>query len=73
MIALQMSNITAPTRFPNSLHASFLKMLVNLVPYPRLHFFSISYAPFSGLTKNSNQIDKYASEIINSLFWDKCM
>lgn len=40
-----MSGITSSLRFPGQLNGDLRKMSVNLVPFPRLHFFTISHAP----------------------------
>jgi len=45
VISLVMSGITASLRFPGKLNGDLRKMGVNLVPFPRLHFFLIAQAP----------------------------
>ncbi|BGP16943.1 Tubulin beta-1 chain [Rhodosporidiobolus nylandii] len=40
-----MSGITTPLRFPGQLNSDLRKLGTNLVPFPRLHFFTTSYAP----------------------------
>ena len=40
-----MSGITASLRFSGKLNGDLRKMGVNLVPFPRLHFFAIAQAP----------------------------
>ena len=40
-----MSGITASLRFPGKLNGDLRKLGVNLVPFPRLHFFLIAQAP----------------------------
>jgi len=45
MIALCQCGITASLRFPGKLNGDLRKLGVNLVPFPRLHFFLISQAP----------------------------
>lgn len=42
-----MSGITCSLRFPGQLNADLRKLAVNLVPFPRLHFFSVGYAPLA--------------------------
>ncbi|KAK1864542.1 hypothetical protein I4F81_007088 [Pyropia yezoensis] len=42
-----MSGITSSLRFPGQLNSDLRKLAVNLVPFPRLHFFMIGYAPLS--------------------------
>lgn len=43
-----MSGVTAGLRFPGQLNSDLRKMCVNLVPFPRLHFFMIGFAPLFG-------------------------
>merc|ERR1719462_164018 len=45
LIAKVTCGITAPIRFPGMLNGDLRKLGVNLVPFPRLHFFLCSYAP----------------------------
>jgi tubulin beta len=45
VISLVMSGITSSLRFSGKLNGDLRKMGVNLVPYPRLHFFLVSQAP----------------------------
>jgi tubulin beta len=52
VIALVMSGVTASLRFPGKLNGDLRKMGVNLVPFPRLHFFLIAHSP---LFSPSNQ------------------
>jgi len=42
-----MSGITCCLRFPGQLNSDLRKLAVNLVPFPRLHFFLVGYAPLS--------------------------
>lgn len=43
-----MSGVTCSLRFPGQLNADLRKLAVNLIPFPRLHFFVVGYAPLSG-------------------------
>merc|ERR1719240_1028211 len=45
LIAQATCGITASLRFPGKLNGDLRKLGVNLVPFPRLHFFLISQAP----------------------------
>jgi tubulin beta len=47
-----MSGITTCLRFPGQLNSDLRKLAVNLVPFPRLHFFMVGFAP---LTSRSSQ------------------
>ncbi|ODV89346.1 hypothetical protein CANCADRAFT_3974 [Tortispora caseinolytica NRRL Y-17796] len=45
LIALVMSGVTTGFRFPGQLNGDLRKLAVNLIPFPRLHFFIAGYAP----------------------------
>lgn len=45
LIVNTISGITAPLRFPSENKLNLRKMAVNLVPFPRLHFFMTSFTP----------------------------
>ncbi|KAK1126217.1 hypothetical protein K0M31_004850 [Melipona bicolor] len=45
LISNYVSGVTACFRFPGQLNTDLRKLLVNLVPFPRLHFFVPAYAP----------------------------
>ncbi|KAJ8936503.1 hypothetical protein NQ314_012367 [Rhamnusium bicolor] len=47
IISLVMSGITTCFRFPGQLNADLRKLAVNMVPFPRLHFFVPGYAPLT--------------------------
>lgn len=47
-----MSGVTTCLRFPGQLNADLRKLAVNMVPFPRLHFFMPGFAP---LTSRGNQ------------------
>jgi len=47
LISCVMAGITASLRFPGKLNGDLRKLGVNLVPFPRLHFFLVSQAPLS--------------------------
>jgi tubulin beta len=53
LIATATCGITASLRFPGKLNGDLRKLGVNLVPFPRLHFFLVSQAPI--LSKDSSQ------------------
>jgi len=54
LISYVMSGVTASLRFPGQLNGDLRKMSVNLVPFPRLHFFVVSQAPLLSADKASN-------------------
>jgi tubulin beta len=45
VISLVMSGITSSLRFPGKLNGDLRKLGVNLVPFPRLHFFLMAQSP----------------------------
>merc|ERR1712109_340701 len=45
LVSLTMSGITTCLRFPGQLNADLRKLAVNMVPFPRLHFFMPGFAP----------------------------
>ncbi|KAF9437717.1 Tubulin beta-4A chain [Entomortierella beljakovae] len=51
LVSVVMSGITTSLRFPGQLNADLRKLAVNLVPFPRLHFFMVGFAP---LTANAS-------------------
>merc|ERR1712227_374939 len=48
LVAQAACGITASLRFPGKLNGDLRKLGVNLVPFPRLHFFLVSQAPLLG-------------------------
>ncbi len=42
-----MSGVTTCLRFPGQLNADLRKLAVNMVPFPRLHFFIPGFAPLT--------------------------
>lgn len=52
LVSLTMSGVTTCLRFPGQLNADLRKLAVNMVPFPRLHFFMPGFAP---LTSRGNQ------------------
>jgi len=47
LIAVCTCGITSSLRFPGKLNGDLRKLGTNLVPFPRLHFFNIAYAPLA--------------------------
>jgi len=47
LISVVMSGITTSIRFPGQLNADLRKLAVNMVPFPRLHFFMVGFAPLT--------------------------
>jgi tubulin beta len=49
LVSNVMSGITCSLRFPGELNSDLRKLAVNLVPFPRLHFFMMSAAPIANI------------------------
>ncbi|XP_066594708.1 tubulin beta-1 chain-like [Prorops nasuta] len=47
LVSDTMSGVTTCLRFPGQLNADLRKLTVNMVPFPRLHFFMPAYAPLT--------------------------
>ncbi|KAJ1981911.1 Tubulin beta chain (Beta tubulin) [Dimargaris verticillata] len=52
LVTRVMSGVTTSLRFPGQLNSDLRKMAVNLIPFPRLHFFMVGFAP---LTSTASQ------------------
>jgi len=53
LVSAVMAGATCCLRFPGQLNADLRKLAVNLIPFPRLHFFMIGFAP---LTSRGSQV-----------------
>ncbi|KAF9366618.1 hypothetical protein BGX34_000087 [Mortierella sp. NVP85] len=67
MIAQVVSSITLSLRFPGSLNVDMNEFQTNLVPYPRIHFPLISYAPILSSRKALHE-QSTVNEITSSCF-----
>merc|ERR1711968_167482 len=47
LVAATMSGCTSCLRFPGQLNGDLRKLSVNIVPFPRLHFFLVGFAPLT--------------------------
>jgi len=67
-----MSGVTCGLRFPGQLNGDLRKLAVNLIPFPRLHFFMIGFAP---LVARSSQVYRTATipELTTQMFDAKNM
>jgi len=55
LISCVMAGVTASLRFPGKLNGDLRKLGVNLVPFPRLHFFLIAQAPLHSKSNRGYQ------------------
>lgn len=55
IISQVVSSITASLRFPGTLNVDINEFQTNLVPFPRVHFPLLSYAPFASVQRSAHQ------------------
>jgi len=72
LVSSVMSGITSSLRFPGQLNSDLRKLAVNLIPFPRLHFFLVGFAP---LTSRQSQTFQSSSvpELVGQMFDSKNM
>ncbi|KAI9095189.1 beta tubulin [Phlyctochytrium arcticum] len=72
LVSVVISGITTCFRFPGQLNADLRKLAVNMVPFPRLHFFIVGFAP---LTAHGSQAYRTmnVAELAKQLFEPKNM
>merc|ERR1719379_2863498 len=68
LISAVMSGITCCLRFPGQLNADLRKLAVNLVPFPRLHFFMVGFAPLT--SRGSQQYRALSVPELTQQMWD---
>lgn len=62
LVSATMSGVTTCLRFPGQLNADLRKLAVNMVPFPRLHFFITGFAPLT-----SRGLQQYRSFSVHEL------
>jgi tubulin beta len=67
-----MSGVTTCLRFPGQLNADLRKLAVNMVPFPRLHFFMPGFAPLSAKNVSAYRASTVA-ELTQQMFDAKNM
>jgi tubulin beta len=71
-VSVTMSGVTTCLRFPGQLNADLRKLAVNMVPFPRLHFFMPGFAPLSAKGAAAYQAQNVA-ELTKQMFDAKNM
>merc|ERR1712228_613830 len=67
LIARIQCGITSSLRFPGKLNGDLRKLGVNLVPFPRLHFFLVSQAPLASKENKGYQLVN-VQELVNQSY-----
>merc|ERR1712036_65933 len=67
LISKVMTGVTASIRFPGRLNQDLRKLGVNLVPFPRLHFFTIAQAPIQA--SDNKAYVKYTAAELTKQVW----
>ena len=60
--------VTCCLRFPGQLNADLRKLAVNLIPFPRLHFFMVGFAPLT--SRGSQQYRALTVPELTQQMWD---
>jgi len=72
LVSSVMSGITCSLRFPGQLNSDLRKLAVNLIPFPRLHFFLVGFAPLTSKQSDSFRAVSVA-ELTQQMFDSKNM
>ncbi|XP_075257325.1 tubulin beta-2B chain-like [Convolutriloba macropyga] len=72
LVSSTMSGVTTCLRFPGQLNADLRKLAVNMVPFPRLHFFMPGFAPLTSRETAGYRISS-VSDLTAQLFDSKNM
>lgn len=67
LVSQVMSGVTCGLRFPGQLNSDLRKMAVNLIPFPRLHFFITGVAPLAALAEQ-NFTNFSVSQLTSQMF-----
>jgi len=72
LVSQVMSGITCSLRFPGQLNSDLRKLAVNLIPFPRLHFFLVSFAPLAARAAKEYTAST-VPELVSQMFDSKNM
>ena len=62
LVSLTMSGVTTSLRFPGQLNADLRKLAVNMVPFPRLHFFMPGFAPLTSRGSQQYRLGEFVAD-----------
>ena len=68
LISATMSGVTCSLWFPGQLNSDLRKLAVNLIPFPRLHFFMVGFAPLT--SRGSQQYRALTVPELTQQMWD---
>merc|ERR1712113_201249 len=68
LVSAALSGVTCCLRFPGQLNSDLRKLAVNLVPFPRLHFFMVGYAPL--ISTETKQYRSFTVPELTQQMWD---
>jgi tubulin beta len=68
LVSAVMSGVTCSLRFPGQLNSDLRKLAVNLIPFPRLHFFLIGFAPL--VARGCQQYKQYSVPELSQQMFD---
>lgn len=69
LVSAVMSGVTTCLRFPGQLNADLRKLAVNMVPFPRLHFFMVGFAPLTSRDSrkyNTTSVQQLVTQMFDS-------
>jgi len=72
LVSMVMSGVTTSLRFPGQLNSDLRKLAVNMIPFPRLHFFMVGFAPLTSQNSSSFRATTVA-ELTQQMFDSKNM
>ena len=68
LVSFVMSGVTTCLRFPGQLNADLRKLAVNMIPFPRLHFFMVGFAPLT--SRGSQHFKSYSVQELTTQMFD---
>ncbi|CAO3628865.1 unnamed protein product [Mucor hiemalis] len=70
LVSSVMSGVSTSLRFPGQLNSDLRKTFVNMVPFPRLHFFMVGIAPLTAL--GNQQYNNLSVPELTAQMFDAC-
>ncbi|KAJ3571974.1 hypothetical protein NPX13_g5199 [Xylaria arbuscula] len=70
LVSTVMSGVSTSLRFPGQLNSDLRKLAVNMVPFPRLHFFMVGYAPLTSLAPGAKAFRHLTVQALTQQMFD---